>query len=250
MRGRLNGVSQGGKQENGAVGTRGPMSSQATIAAANTFPGTHVMILLYYANYAVPTHGQWCILMAMAAQRGAVTIDQSCFGYANSAQAGKREPLTGDEERGDGGARSIRKISTIQREEPDDVEKPATRVPFFGRGGVQQRRAASIVGQRKRERSSEIPRAREEIISRLEGSISRWRVGTPEAGAYIVDGERAEAVVAGRKGLAKEEIEEDTSNRSRVRPNPQTCCVSCSESDEETPDKRVKEEGRKRSGRE
>lgn len=99
MLGRLNGVSQGGKQENGAVGTRGPMSSQATIAAANTFPGTHVMILLYYANYAVPTHGQWCILMAMAAQRGAVTIDQSCFGYANSAQAGKREPLTENEER-------------------------------------------------------------------------------------------------------------------------------------------------------
>lgn len=42
------------------------------------------MISLYYANYAVPTHGQWCILMAMAAQRGAVTIDQSCFGYGNS----------------------------------------------------------------------------------------------------------------------------------------------------------------------
>ena len=53
------------------------------------------MISLYYANYAVPTHGQWCILMAIVAQRGAVTIDQSCFGYANSAQAGKREPARG-----------------------------------------------------------------------------------------------------------------------------------------------------------
>lgn len=56
-----------------------------TIAAANTFPGTRVMILLYYANYAVAAHGQWCILMAIVAQRGAIAIDQSCSGYANSS---------------------------------------------------------------------------------------------------------------------------------------------------------------------
>lgn len=42
------------------------------------------MILLYYANYAVAAHGQWCILMAIVAQRGAIAIDQSCSGYANS----------------------------------------------------------------------------------------------------------------------------------------------------------------------
>lgn len=67
------------------VGSRGPMSSQATIAMANRSPATHVMILLYYANYAVPTHGQLCILMAIAARPSAVTIDQRCFDYANSA---------------------------------------------------------------------------------------------------------------------------------------------------------------------
>lgn len=62
------------------------------------------MISLYYANYAVPSHGQWCILMAIVAQRGAVTIDQSCFGYANSAQAGKHEPAGGgDREKEDDG---------------------------------------------------------------------------------------------------------------------------------------------------
>jgi len=61
-----------------------------TIGAANTFPGTRVMILLYYANYAVAAHGQWCILMAIVAQRGAIAIDQSCSGYANSrAQPGE-----------------------------------------------------------------------------------------------------------------------------------------------------------------
>lgn len=43
------------------------------------------MILLYYANYAVAAHGQWCILMAIVAQRGAIAIDQSCSGYANSS---------------------------------------------------------------------------------------------------------------------------------------------------------------------
>ncbi|KAI4496258.1 hypothetical protein M0804_000068 [Polistes exclamans] len=59
-------------------------------AAANTFPSTHVMILLYYANYVVPAHGQWCILMAIDAQRCAVTINQSSFGYANSVQPGKQ----------------------------------------------------------------------------------------------------------------------------------------------------------------
>jgi len=62
-----------------------------TIGAANTFPGTRVMILLYYANYAVAAHGQWCILMAIVAQRGAIAIDQSCSGYANSrAQPAER----------------------------------------------------------------------------------------------------------------------------------------------------------------
>lgn len=55
------------------------------------------MILLYYANYAVAAHGQWCILMAIVAQRGAIAIDQSCSGYANSsstwrsAESGARE---------------------------------------------------------------------------------------------------------------------------------------------------------------
>lgn len=72
-----------------------------------------------------------------------------------------------------------------RQKESDDVEKPVTRVPFFERVVQRRARTADIVGQRKRERSSEIPRAREEIISRLERSISRWRVGTPEAGAYI-----------------------------------------------------------------
>ena len=68
--------------------------------SANIFPATHVMISLYYANYAVPTHGQWCILMAMAAQRGAVTIDQSCFGYGNSSViVDPANVRKGDEER-------------------------------------------------------------------------------------------------------------------------------------------------------
>lgn len=62
-----------------------PSAIPPTIAAANTFPGTRVMILLYYANYAVAAHGQWCILMAIVAQRGAIAIDQSCSGYANSS---------------------------------------------------------------------------------------------------------------------------------------------------------------------
>lgn len=62
-----------------------PSAILPTIAAANTFPGTRVMILLYYANYAVAAHGQWCILMAIVAQRGAIAIDQSCSGYANSS---------------------------------------------------------------------------------------------------------------------------------------------------------------------
>nr|KAF7438645.1 hypothetical protein H0235_001036 [Vespula pensylvanica] len=49
------------------------------------------MILLYYGNCVVPAHGQWCLLMAIDAQRCAVTINQSCFGYANSVQPGKQE---------------------------------------------------------------------------------------------------------------------------------------------------------------
>ncbi|KAI4500153.1 hypothetical protein M0802_004570 [Mischocyttarus mexicanus] len=48
------------------------------------------MILLYYANYVVPAHGQWCILMAIDAQRCAVTINQSSFGYANFVEPGKQ----------------------------------------------------------------------------------------------------------------------------------------------------------------
>lgn len=92
------------------VGTRGSMSDQATTAAANTFPTTHVMILLYYANYAVPTHGQWCILMAIAAQRGAVTIDQSCLGYANSVRAGESESTTGSQETGAERTTRVREI--------------------------------------------------------------------------------------------------------------------------------------------
>lgn len=74
------------------------------------------MILLYYANYAVPTHGQWCILMAVAAQRGAVTIDQSCFGYGNSLVIDIGELVRKSDEERWMGRRviGIRKISTIE----------------------------------------------------------------------------------------------------------------------------------------
>ncbi|KAL2740146.1 hypothetical protein V1478_000287 [Vespula squamosa] len=48
------------------------------------------MILLYYGNCVVPAHGQWCLLMVIDEQRCVVTINQSCFGYANSVQLGKQ----------------------------------------------------------------------------------------------------------------------------------------------------------------
>lgn len=53
------------------------------------------MILLYYANYAVAAHGQWCILMAIVAQRGAIAIDQSCSGYANSSSTWRARSAEG-----------------------------------------------------------------------------------------------------------------------------------------------------------
>lgn len=81
-----------------------PYPIPPTIAAANTFPGTRVMILLYYANYAVAAHGQWCILMAIVAQRGAIAIDQSCSGYANSSSTWRtRKAGRVKREEGEGG---------------------------------------------------------------------------------------------------------------------------------------------------
>ncbi|KAH0952740.1 hypothetical protein HN011_010250 [Eciton burchellii] len=100
------------------------------------------MILLYYANYAVAAHGQWCILMAIVAQRGAIAIDQSCSGYANSrAQPGEGRARRATRRwRGlmedDGNART----TTTDANRRNDIEAPS-KGPFC-------RRFASATSQR------------------------------------------------------------------------------------------------------
>lgn len=78
------------------------------------------MILLYYANYAVAAHGQWCILMAIVAQRGAIAIDQSCSGYANSSSTWRTRKARGRVKREEGGERLMEDDGNVETDNDKD----------------------------------------------------------------------------------------------------------------------------------